>query len=116
MIVVMFLPRQNKWAIRWTTTDFATIACVQSLWLLVDYYGGYSASANEKPYVVVVGLAERRLGLLVDDLLGQEEVVIKSLGDYLGSTPGIAGATIMGDGRIRLIIDIAGLFNLVKAS
>lgn len=75
--------------------------------------GGYSGSTS-KPYVVVVGLAEKRLGLLVDDLLGQEEVVIKSLGDYLGNTPGVAGATIMGDGRIRLIVDIAGLFNLVK--
>ncbi len=76
--------------------------------------GSMNTNGAAKPYVVVVGLAEKRLGLLVDDLLGQEEVVIKSLGDYLGNTPGVAGATIMGDGRIRLIVDIAGLFNLVK--
>ncbi len=71
---------------------------------------------RRKPYVVVVGLAEKRLGLIVDDLLGQEEVVIKTLGQYLGNTPGISGATILGDGRIRLIVDILGLFGLAKNS
>ncbi len=64
--------------------------------------------------VVVVGLAEKQLGLIVDSLIGQEEVVIKSMGEYLGDTPGIAGATIMGDGRVRLIVDLASLFNLVS--
>jgi len=63
--------------------------------------------------VVVVGLAEKQLGLIVDTLIGQEEVVIKTMGDYLGNTPGVSGATIMGDGRVRLIIDLAGLFELV---
>ncbi len=62
--------------------------------------------------VVVVGLAERKLGVVVDSLLGQEEVVIKAIGEYLGHVRGIAGATIMGDGRVRLIIDLAGLFDL----
>jgi len=66
--------------------------------------------------VVVVGLADKQLGLIVDSLIGQEEVVIKSMGEYLGNTPGIAGATIMGDGRVRLIIDLSGLFNLVLKS
>lgn len=69
---------------------------------------------TERPYVVVVGLAEKRLGLIVDRFLGQEEVVIKSLGNYLGSTEGVAGATILGDGRVRLIVDIIGLFNLAE--
>ncbi len=68
----------------------------------------------EKPYIVVVGLAERKLGIVIDRFLGQEEVVIKSLGNYLGSTTGIAGATILGDGRIRLIVDLIGLFNLAR--
>ena len=67
---------------------------------------------NEKPYVVVVGLAEKRLGLIVDELLGQEEVVIKSMGEMLGVTKGVAGATILGDGRVRLIVDLIGLFEL----
>ena len=67
---------------------------------------------NNKPYVVVVGLADKRLGLLVNDLLGQEEIVIKSLGRYLRNTPGISGATILGDGRIRLIVDVMSIFAL----
>lgn len=67
-----------------------------------------------KAYVVVVGLADRRLGILVDGLLGQEEVVIKAMGTFLGTTMGIAGATIAGDGRVRLILDMTGLFQLSR--
>ncbi|MBD3404439.1 chemotaxis protein CheA [candidate division GN15 bacterium] len=69
---------------------------------------------TEKPYIVVVGLAEKKLGINIDRFLGQEEVVIKSLGQYLGATEGVAGATILGDGRIRLIVDLIGLFNLAR--
>ncbi|MFH1374461.1 MAG: chemotaxis protein CheA [bacterium] len=69
---------------------------------------------TEKPYIVVVGLAEKKLGLVVDRFLGQEEVVIKSLGNYLGTTEGIAGGTILGDGRIRLIVDLIGLFSIAR--
>ncbi len=65
-----------------------------------------SLTLAEKPYVVVVGLADQKLGINIDRFLGQEEVVIKSLGSYLGTTDGVAGATILGDGRIRLIIDL----------
>jgi two-component system, chemotaxis family, sensor kinase CheA len=64
-------------------------------------------------YVVVLGLAEKRIGLVVDHLIGQEEVVIKSLGEFLGQTQGIAGATILGDGRVRLIVDPAGIFAMM---
>jgi two-component system chemotaxis sensor kinase CheA len=83
---------------------------------LGNVYGssGGNIEVTEKPYIVVVGLADQKLGINIDRFLGQEEVVIKSLGEYLGTTPGIAGATILGDGRIRLIIDLIGLFNLVK--
>ncbi|MFH1687336.1 MAG: chemotaxis protein CheA [bacterium] len=69
---------------------------------------------ERKPYVVVVGLAEKKLGILIDRFLGQEEVVIKGLGEYLGAAQGVAGATILGDGRIRLIVDMIGLFNLAR--
>lgn len=69
---------------------------------------------TEKPYIVIVGLADRKLGIIIDRFLGQEEVVIKSLGSYLGATEGVAGATILGDGRIRLIVDLLGLFNIAK--
>jgi two-component system chemotaxis sensor kinase CheA len=60
-------------------------------------------------YVVVVGIAEKRLGLVVTRLLGQQEVAIKSLGNYLADVPGIAGSTILGDGKVALIVDPAKL-------
>jgi two-component system, chemotaxis family, sensor kinase CheA len=66
-------------------------------------------------YVVVVALAEKRLGIVVDSLLGQKEIVIKSLGDYLGTVRGIAGSTILGDGRVIMIIDVGELMNLCAA-
>ncbi len=62
-------------------------------------------------YVVIVGLAEKRFGIKVDGLLGQKEVVIKSLGNYLGTIEGIAGSTIMGDGTVVMIVDIGELIN-----
>ena len=63
----------------------------------------------ENRYVVNVGLGLERLGLVVDELLGQQEIVIKTLGEYLGDIPGIAGSTILGDGRVIMIIDVARL-------
>lgn len=60
-------------------------------------------------YVVVVGVAEKRVGVVVSRLLGQQEVAIKSLGKYLANVPGIAGSTILGDGRVALIVDPVGL-------
>ena len=46
---------------------------------------------------------------MVDSLLGEQEIVIKSLGEYLGQVSGLAGTTIMGDGRVALILDVRGL-------
>ena len=67
---------------------------------------------DEWIYIVVVGLAQQRLGIVVDSMLGQKEVVIKSLGGYLGTVPGIAGSTILGDGRVIMIIDVGELMKL----
>ncbi|WP_028304789.1 chemotaxis protein CheA [Oceanospirillum maris] len=60
-------------------------------------------------HVVVVSVGTQKVGFVVDQLIGQEEVVIKPLGDMLHGTPGMAGATITGDGRIALILDIPGI-------
>ena len=65
-------------------------------------------------HVVVVHVAQRKIGLVVDDLVGQEEVVIKPLGKGLHGVPGLAGATITGDGGIALIIDIPALVRLMS--
>lgn len=64
---------------------------------------------SEEVFVVVVGLGDKALGLIVDGLRGQQEVVIKSLGDFLNNLPGIAGATILGDGKVTLILDVGSL-------
>jgi len=63
----------------------------------------------ELGYVVVVAVCERRFGIMVDRLHAQEEVVIKSLGDLLGEITGVAGATITGEGKVVLILDMAEL-------
>jgi two-component system chemotaxis sensor kinase CheA len=64
--------------------------------------------------IVVVADGPHRCALLVDDLLGQQQVVIKSLGDYLGRVPSISGAAIMGDGHVSLILDVPGLIALAR--
>jgi len=59
--------------------------------------------------VVVVRLGGTRLGVVVDDLVGQQDIVIKHLPEYLGEVLGVAGATILGDGSVALIVDVAAL-------
>ena len=72
-------------------------------------------SMGEHAYVVIIGLAESKIGLIVDSLVGQEEIVIKSLGEYLKGIDGIAGATIRGDGRVTLIVDVGALMHMAKS-
>ena len=65
-------------------------------------------------YAVVIGLANRRVGLVVDELLGQEEIVVKPLGEYLGKMPALAGATILGDGKVRMVLDVGDVLELAR--
>ena len=69
---------------------------------------------TNKFFVVIVGLAEQRLGLIVDRLITQQEVVIKSLGNLLKNVKGVAGATILGNGRVALILDIGEVMEDAK--
>jgi two-component system, chemotaxis family, sensor kinase CheA len=61
-------------------------------------------------FVVVVHSGKERMGLVVDSLCGEEEVVVKSLGSIIGNIPGVSSAAILGDGKVALIIDVSGLF------
>jgi two-component system chemotaxis sensor kinase CheA len=70
---------------------------------------GGAPEESKKFYVVVVGLAEKRLGLVVDALRGQQEVVIKPLGEVFQDVPGIAGATELGDKKAILVLDVGAL-------
>jgi len=71
--------------------------------------GESRARADESAHVVVVSVGNKKVGFVVDQLIGQEEVVIKPLGKMLHGTAGMAGATITGDGRIALILDIPSM-------
>ncbi len=90
-----------------------TILPVVSLNELINHNG--NGHDNSKwQYIVEVGIAEKRFGIKVDELIGQQEVVIKSLGEYLGKIDGIAGSSIMGDGTVIIILDINELFNKLR--
>jgi len=71
--------------------------------------GEQHATADETAHVLVVSIGNQRAGFVVDQLIGQEEVVIKPLGAMLHGTAGMAGATITGDGRIALILDVPSM-------
>ena len=88
---------------------------VLSLVRLADVFGVEKVfDGGDHTYVVIIGVAEAKLGIIVDTLVGQEEIVIKSMGDYLQNIPGIAGATIRGDGRVTLIIDVGAMMEMAK--
>jgi len=73
-----------------------------------------SPERRREPLLVLVESGQGKIGLLVNDLLAQQQVVIKSLESNYRPVPGISGATILGDGRVALILDIPGLLRLVR--
>lgn len=76
---------------------------------LADIFERESAAATDRLFVVVLGIGDKKVGVIVDKLLGELEIVIKSLGDYLGKVPCLSGATILGDGQVALIVDVRSL-------
>lgn len=68
-----------------------------------------SESSQEELFVVIVHMGEHRAGIIVDNLIGQQEIVIKSLGKLLAGIKVIAGATILGNGQVALILDVGAL-------
>ena len=108
--------------LRISREDVTTIEGVECIYLrnstlsllrLSELFGIPSASRDgRRAFVVVVNTGMRRVGLVVDALIGQEETVIKPLVDYLQENSGFSGATILGDGRISLILDVHELIKL----
>lgn len=92
--------KQEVIVIRGVTTPLIRLKNVFSLQRSADN------ETEEELYVVIVGLAEQRVGLVVDRLIGEQEVVIKSLSRFCGDVPGVSGATILGDGNVALIMDV----------
>jgi two-component system chemotaxis sensor kinase CheA len=85
---------------------------VISLIRLNRLFGIQADEQREYYFVVIVGSGEKKIGLLVDSLIGEEDVVIKPLRDHYTNAPGIAGANITGDGTVSLIIDVGQLLEL----
>ena len=71
-----------------------------------------SSNTSDYCFVVIVGTQEKKIGVMVDSLIGEEDVVIKALRDQFTNSPGIAGASILGDGSVSLIIDVSQLLEL----
>lgn len=85
---------------------------VISLMRLGNIFRIPTTSDSEYKFIVIVGSGDKKMGLMVDSLIGEEDVVIKPLLDKYTNSPGIAGATILGDGTVSLIIDVAQLLEL----
>ncbi len=75
-------------------------------------FGIRNSQESDTAFIVIVGTADKKLGIMVDSLIGEEDIVIKPLKDQFANSPGIAGASILGDGSVSLIIDVAQLLNL----
>lgn len=69
----------------------------------------------EELFIVIVTVMNRHYGIVVDNLIGEGDVVIKPLGKFIGDVPGVSGATIMGDGDVAIILDISSLINTVQS-
>ncbi|MDZ7543443.1 chemotaxis protein CheA, partial [Clostridium perfringens] len=65
----------------------------------------YSDFDEEEVEIIIIRKGDRLAAIAVDDFIGQSEIVLKPLGNYLKSVPGISGATILGDGQVALIVD-----------
>lgn len=85
---------------------------VVSLIRLSRLFGIPESGERDHHFVVIVGSGDKKMGLMVDSLIGEEDVVIKPLRDRYTNAPGIAGATILGDGTVALIIDVSQLLDL----
>lgn len=77
---------------------------------LADVFKLESSHKSDLCYMVVVKSNKLEIGLIVDSLMGEEEVVVKSLNSIIGETPGISSAAILGDGQVALILDVSGLY------
>lgn len=81
---------------------------------LFNHDGSGDGHIEDSATFVVVNTGTLKLGLVVDRLIGEQEVVIKPLGSFFGNLRGVAGATILGDGRVAVIVDVTGLSGLIN--
>ncbi len=82
------------------------------IWLH-DYFNIPRKKKRKNIFIVILGVAEKRIGLVVDELIGNQEIVVKPLGSYIGKLETLSGATILGDGSVACILDVAGVVKMV---
>ncbi|BCD68406.1 chemotaxis protein CheA [Nitratiruptor sp. YY09-18] len=104
--------------IKYRPQDIKDVGTYKSLMLRDDVYLFFHLnelfdieSENENKFVIIINIGEKHIAIAVDNLYGEEEIVIKPLGDMLKEVKGIAGATITGDGKVVLILDIKSLID-----
>lgn len=79
----------------------------------LGYKFGTAAKTRDKGYIIVIEADGKNRGLIIDDIIGIREIVVKGLDDIVGSPPGISGSTILGDGRVVLILEPSG-FSVIR--
>ncbi len=95
---------------RWATTLRGEVLGIEDLSRVLGL--GNGSGSKEVYPLVVISVNDRRVGLIVDALLHRQEIVIKSMGEYLGEVHGLSGATIMGDGSVILILDPSEIMSM----
>ncbi|MBM7582894.1 two-component system chemotaxis sensor kinase CheA [Caldicoprobacter guelmensis] len=113
---VIEIVRQPRKAIEFVNGQAVTVIrnkAIPLVWLH-DYFGIPRVKERKNILIVLLGMAEKRLGLVVDELIGNQEVVVTNLGAYIGKVEGISGATILGDRSVACILDVAGIMKMVS--
>ena len=84
------------------------------IWLH-DYFKLTREKKKMNVFIVVLGVSEKRFGIVVDELVGNQEIVVKPLGSYIGKVEGMSGATILGDGSVACIFDVVGMSRMISS-
>jgi two-component system, chemotaxis family, sensor kinase CheA len=101
---------------QWTVPIRQRVVAVLELGALFQWNqrGNKTEAPSDNVMLVIIGEGDRQIGLVVDEVLGEEDVVIKSIADNYRNIAGIAGASILGDGRISLILDPPALMEMAS--
>ncbi|NUQ66451.1 MAG: chemotaxis protein CheA, partial [Pirellulales bacterium] len=110
---------RDRWTVhgRWAARVRGRVISMVELCEVFTWTRGTPRRAGERPEettLVVVGETGREIGLVVDRVLGEEDIVIKSMAENYRNVPGIAGASILGDGRVSLILDLPSLIEMAS--
>lgn len=121
VVEIVSVGRQDVMTVygQWTARVRGRVVSLVRLPELLSFHGGRnseSPGSTGKTTLVIVGEAGREIGLAVSRVLGEEDIVIKSMAENYRNVPGIAGASILGDGRVSLILDLAALIDLCAGS